>query len=65
MVVPIIVSDGLVGVLSVSTESPNIDYEDEDLRVLWVFAENAGMCIRQVSRAVSAKTVSQNAEVTK
>lgn len=46
MVVPIVVGDELVGVLNVSSDSPDADYDEEDLRILWVFAENAGTFIR-------------------
>ncbi|HUV35955.1 MAG TPA: GAF domain-containing protein [Patescibacteria group bacterium] len=46
MVVPIIVRDELVGVLNVSTKNADVVYDDEDLRALQVFAENAGSCIR-------------------
>ena len=46
IVVPIIVRDELVGVLNVSTKMPDVVYDDEDLRALQVFAENAGSCIR-------------------
>lgn len=50
MVVPIIVRDELVGVLNVSTKKPDIVYDDEDLRALQVFAENAGSCILHTER---------------
>lgn len=46
MVVPIIVRDELVGVLNVSTKRTDVVYDEEDLRALQVFAENAGSCIR-------------------
>lgn len=46
MVVPIIVRDELVGVLNVSTKKQDVVYDEEDLRALQVFAENAGACIR-------------------
>lgn len=51
MVVPIIVRDELVGVLNISTTSPEVDYDEEDLRALRVFAENAGTCIRHTEQA--------------
>ncbi len=50
MVVPIIVGDSLVGVLNVSSKSPDVDYDEDDLRILWVFAENAGTCIQQTKQ---------------
>lgn len=46
MVVPIILRDELVGVVNVSSRSKNIKYDDEDIRALRVYAENAGTCIR-------------------
>ncbi|UCF04756.1 MAG: GAF domain-containing protein [bacterium] len=51
MVVPIIVRDELIGVLNVSTRNPKVDYDQEDLRALRVFAENAGTCIRHTEQA--------------
>lgn len=46
MVVPILVKDHLVGVINVSTRSPNVDYDEGDLKVLQVFGENIGAHIR-------------------
>lgn len=46
MVVPIILRDDVVGVLNVSTNSPDIKCDEEDLTALQVFARNAGACIR-------------------
>lgn len=51
MVVPIIVRDELVGVLNVSTKHADVEYDEEDLRALQVFAENAGSCIRHTEHA--------------
>jgi transcriptional regulator with GAF, ATPase, and Fis domain len=51
MVVPIILRDELVGVVNVSSHSPDVDYDAEDLRALRVFAENAGTCIRHAEQA--------------
>jgi transcriptional regulator with GAF, ATPase, and Fis domain len=51
MVVPIMVRDELVGVLNISSRAPGTTYDEEDLRALEVFAENAGTCIRQAERA--------------
>ncbi|MFQ5510218.1 MAG: GAF domain-containing protein [Candidatus Krumholzibacteriia bacterium] len=51
MVVPIIAGNELVGVLNVSSNAPDIDYSEEDLRILWVFAENAGTFIRLKTQA--------------
>ncbi len=51
MVVPIITRDELVGVLNVSSNSPDIKFNDEDLLSLCVFAENAGICIRHNEQA--------------
>jgi signal transduction protein with GAF and PtsI domain len=46
MVVPILLRDELVGVLNISTQSPDTMYTKEDLQALQVFAESAGTCIR-------------------
>lgn len=51
MVVPIVVRGELVGVLNVGTRSPEVHYDDEDLKALQVFAENAGACIRHAEQA--------------
>jgi len=45
VVVPIIVKDDLVGVLNISTRSPQSLYDDEDLRAIQAFADNVGACI--------------------
>jgi GAF domain-containing protein len=50
MVVPVRVKDRVVGVLNVASRDPEVHYEDRDLQVLQVFAENAGMCIRHVEQ---------------
>ena len=50
MVVPIIVRNELVGVINVSTRNKEVTYDQEDLRTLEVFAENAGSCIRHVEQ---------------
>ena len=60
MVVPIIVRDELVGVLNISTTSPEIEYYDSDLQALQVFAENAGACIRHAEHVEwMRKTIEQ------
>jgi transcriptional regulator with GAF, ATPase, and Fis domain len=46
MVVPVLVRDELIGVLSVSSRSPEIVYTDEDLKALLVFAESTGIYCR-------------------
>ncbi len=46
MVVPIIVRDELVGVLNVSSRSPEVVYDKNDLLALEGFASSAGACIR-------------------
>jgi len=51
MVVPIKVRDELVGVLNVGSASPSTSYDDEDLKSLQVFSENAGTCIRHAQQA--------------
>jgi transcriptional regulator with GAF, ATPase, and Fis domain len=51
MVVPIKVRDELVGVLNVGSASAETTYDDEDLKALQVFSENAGTCIRHAQQA--------------
>jgi putative methionine-R-sulfoxide reductase with GAF domain len=51
MIVPVILRDELVGVISVSTRSPEINFEDDDLRALQVFAENVGAAVRHTEHA--------------
>lgn len=51
MVVPIILRDELVGVLNVSGRTTGIDFDDDDLHALMVFAENVGTCIRHTEQA--------------
>lgn len=46
MVVPILLRDEIVGVINVTSNSPDIAYDDDDLRAFQVFAGNAGACIR-------------------
>jgi transcriptional regulator with GAF, ATPase, and Fis domain len=46
MIVPIIVNEELVGIVSVAAGSDTQLFDDEDLRTLEVFAENAGISIR-------------------
>jgi signal transduction protein with GAF and PtsI domain len=51
LVVPILVRDELVGVLNVASHAPGASYDEEDCRVLQVFAENVGSCIRHAEQA--------------
>ncbi len=51
MVVPILVRGELVGVLNAGTRRSEARYDDEDLRALQVFAENAGTCIRHAEQS--------------
>ncbi len=60
MVVPIIIMDDLVGVINVSTQSPDIEYNEEDLRALRMFAENAGISIRNSEQANREKQTVTN-----
>ncbi len=50
MVVPVILRDELVGVINVSTRSPEINFDDDDLRALQVFAENVGAAVRHTEQ---------------
>ncbi len=51
MIVPICVQDRVVGVLNIGTRKPGVVYSESDLWALLVFAENAGVCIRQAEQA--------------
>lgn len=57
MIVPIIVRDELVGVISVSTRASDAKLADEDLHALQVFALNAGTCIRHTEQVVWMREV--------
>jgi signal transduction protein with GAF and PtsI domain len=46
MIVPVILRERVVGVLSVTSRTGNVDYDQEDLQSLQVFAEYVGICIR-------------------
>jgi transcriptional regulator with GAF, ATPase, and Fis domain len=46
MVVPVILRDELIGVLSVSSRSPGVVYTEDDLKALMVFAESTGIYCR-------------------
>ncbi|MFH1756072.1 MAG: GAF domain-containing protein [Candidatus Latescibacterota bacterium] len=46
MVVPILLREELVGVVNVSSRSRYVQYDEEEIRALRVYAENAGTCIR-------------------
>jgi putative methionine-R-sulfoxide reductase with GAF domain len=51
MVVPIKLRGELVGVINISSSSPDIRYSEEDLGALQVFAENTGAYIRHAEQA--------------
>jgi len=51
MVVPIMIRNELVGVINVSTLSPETTYTADDLKALQVFAENTGAYIRHTEQA--------------
>ncbi len=50
MVVPIVVQDKLIGVLSISNRSVKIVYDEEDLRAVVVFSQNIGACIHNAMK---------------
>ena len=56
IVVPIILRDELVGVVNISSRVPNVSYDEDDMRALMIFAENAGTCIRNAERAQWMRT---------
>jgi transcriptional regulator with GAF, ATPase, and Fis domain len=59
MLVPIMHRDGLVGIINVSSRSPDANFTSEDLRALQVFAENAATCIRHSERVEQMKESNQ------
>ncbi len=60
MVVPIILREELVGVINVSSQSADVEYHDDDLQALQVFAENAGACIRHAEQAEWMRQAMEN-----
>jgi hypothetical protein len=50
MVVPVVLRERVIGVLSVTSRTANVDYDQEDLQSLQVFAEYVGICIRFAER---------------
>jgi transcriptional regulator with GAF, ATPase, and Fis domain len=50
IVVPILLRGDLIGVLAVSSSSPDIFHVEEDLQALQVFAETAGICCRHAEQ---------------
>lgn len=46
LVVPIVIRDELSGVLNVTSFDPQVNYDNDDLKALLVFAETAGICCR-------------------
>jgi putative methionine-R-sulfoxide reductase with GAF domain len=63
MVVPIVVRDDLVGVLSISSQVGGQVYDQEDLRALEIFAQNAGTCIRHAEQAEWMRLLIETNEV--
>ncbi len=64
MVVPIILRDELVGVLNVSSRSRKVNYDQDDLKALEVFAENVGSCIRHTEQASWMRQMIQKLQLT-
>jgi len=60
MVVPIILREELVGVINVSSQSSDVEYHNDDLQALQVFAENAGACIRHAEQAEWMRQTMEN-----
>lgn len=60
MVVPIILREELVGVINVGSQSPDVEYRQDDLQALQVFAENAGSCIRHAEQAEWMRKTMEN-----
>ncbi len=51
MVVPIVLRDELVGIINVSAIDSDVDYEEDDMNALQIFADNAGAFIRHTEKA--------------
>ena len=51
MVVPIVLRDELVGIINVTTSKEEVEYNDDDISALQVFADNAGAFIRHSEQA--------------
>jgi len=51
IVVPLMLNNKVLGVVNMSTRSPKVYYDEEDLRALEAFAENVAVCIGHVKRA--------------
>ena len=51
MVVPILLRDELVGVINVSSRTPDYEYDTDDVRALQAFAENVGAAVRHAEQA--------------
>ena len=51
MVVPILLRGELYGVLNISSRTPGVTFNEEDLQAMQVFAENAGTVIRHSEQA--------------
>jgi len=63
MVVPVILGDELLGILSVSSRNGKTRYNKEDLRSLMILAENAAICCRQVKERTLLRSIIQDHEV--
>lgn len=60
MVVPIVLREELIGVINVSTRDPSVEYDDEDIQMLRVFAQNAGACMRHAEHVNWLRQVVQS-----
>jgi hypothetical protein len=45
----------VAGVLNVATREPGVEYREEDLTTLQVFAENVGICLRHIEQTKSLR----------
>lgn len=50
MVVPIVLRDELIGVLNVTSFTPEFAFHEEDVQALMVFGEHAGLCCRHAEQ---------------
>lgn len=59
MIVPLIVREDVAGVLSVSNDVSDIEYDKDDLTTMKVFAETAEYCLRHAENADWMRTMIQ------
>ena len=63
MVVPVVLNNELVGVININTQSKAVDYDENDLRALQMYAENVGACIHNAQNHDRMKRTIRELEV--